>query len=870
MKNFLIYIIVSTMLSITSGLVYAKFYLSPRVKELVQTKATELLGVPVQIHDLRVLILPKLSLAATGVKFVMTDPNLKVDIPKLYIEAPLNRSLFSRTIPFGPVLIRFEDPKINYEVIAKSESQAKPEYITHTQFKFGRDFNVELKINHAKFKMTEVNSRGDIENETSLDPLDLNIDIPGVEKDWIVSLRTQLKMSHPELSLPVDIQGEFSLKDQILSVANAKGSLSGVPFSLSGEQNFPEDMGNWKFHTDVANFAALKKPPNISSLKNLKGSLNADLSAIRVSGKPWQIFGSVNAKSFSADTNLKQDNLVADGTFKLNLESKFSYSGYIKVEQLNVHANFDAIELQRVGIFNKPKSIPLSFDASFVGREQVLNILDFTVIFLNLKTFATGSFGLTQDHPSEVNVHFENPSLIGWEKFFPILGGAPLSGMVTMDSTLREDAEKNWSIDFHPLKLEKLNGNILYKDEVLQMAGPFEINSEVRGIYNFSKPNGQLKLNGTGVFNLSNFQFLASKQALNPLADPSDHGSSFYLPNSKDSRFRLTAQVGHFHTDHITADGLSTDLSFNDQVITGTAKIAKFDAGEINATNLNYNLRRENLTGKVEFKKIDANQLLTSINPNSSGLIKGEASGQISIDATSADFLNHLKANGRINLKNAVIANHSIDDLIDEKLSHIPGVGKPKPPVVNISGAEISVLFGLAESNLNILDFKLLTPARNELQARGSLILNSQNLNLSGTAFLADAPIGGDIRAANSDTQGRFMVPFSLLGTLKKPEVSFAQKTIEEVLRKTLIYTANKLKRGLTGEKEPPAATVSAPVSSTEDPDDVEEQETVATAPPSPITPAPTPTKEPTPPPKPPEDKVQALKNRLQGIFDPK
>ena len=103
-------------------------------------------------------------------------------------------------------------------------------------------------------------------------------------------------------------------------------------------------------------------------------------------------------------------------------------------------------------------------------------------------------------------------------------------------------------------------------------------------------------------------------------------------------------------------------------------------------------------------------------------------------------------------------------------------------PATNINGSEISVLFTLLDSNMNLLDFKLLTPAKNELLAKGILALPSQNINVSGTAYLADAPIGGDIRAANSDAQGRFVVPFALQGNLRKPEASFAQKTIQDLV----------------------------------------------------------------------------------------
>ena len=876
MKNFLIYIVVSTALSITSGLVYAKYYLSPRVKEMVQTKATELLGVPVQIRDLRVLILPKLSLAATGVKFTLTQPNLKVDIAKIYIIAPINRSLFSRTSTLGPIQIRVEDPRINLEILSTTKvdsKKIKDEIVTRTQFKFARDFNIDLKVDRARVKITQVSLKGEIENETTLDPLAFEVQMPGVEKDWNLSLQSQLKMTQPEFSVPVELYGDFSFRDQVLSMVQGNGSVSGIAFSLTGEQKFFEELGNWKLIVDVPDFSKLKVPPRIFQMKNLSGALHADLSAILIRGHAWQLFGDLNTKAFSADFKLNQEDLKIDGPFKFDCESKFSFAESLKVDRFILHSNLDAVEINKVGIFNKPKNIPLSIDVNLVGRDQVINIIDLTLNFLNLKAFANGSFSFAKDHPSEVNLHIDSTSLIGWEKYISIFSSGPLVGELSLDSTLRESTDKDWNIDLHPLKIEKLKGSLKYSstDQKIQFAGPVEVDAEVRGPYDLVNGRSPLTLTGSAKLDFLNFQYLGSKgnstaeikTNLNDSAT-SVNEMGFHFSSSKASKFTFTSQIGHFHSDHIIADGVSSTLNLTEQTITGTAKVAKFGAGELTLTNLNYDLQKEKpeFSGLLDFKKMDANQIISTFDNKSSGILKGEASGLVSFTAPlfdNNDGFAHLKANGRINFKNATLANRGIDDLINEKLSQIPGVGKPKIPAVTMNGSDISVLFTLIDSNMNLLDFKLLTPAKNELLAKGVLTLPSQNLNVSGTAFLVDAPIGGDVRAANSDAQGRFVIPFALQGNLKKPEASFAQKTIQELIKKTFNFVAkretDKLKRSLTGEPPPqptPAAATTATTST--DPDDVEEQET--------------PSEEPKEPAKPAENKIEALKNRLQGIFD--
>jgi hypothetical protein len=156
------------------------------------------------------------------------------------------------------------------------------------------------------------------------------------------------------------------------------------------------------------------------------------------------------------------------------------------------------------------------------------------------------------------------------------------------------------------------------------------------------------------------------------------------------------------------------------------------------------------------------------------------------------DFMSQLRSAGKVNLKNALISSLQIDDIINDKISKIPGIGKQKPVASKGVAAEMWSQFSLAKGILNVLDFRMLTPEKNELLAKGSLEIASKNINLQGTAYLANAPVGGDIKLANSDSQQRFVIPFMLQGNLLKPEASFAQKSIEEILKNTLNYVAKR------------------------------------------------------------------------------
>ncbi len=870
MKNFLIYIVVSSAMSISGGLMYAKYYLSPKVKEMIQQKSSELLGTPVQIRDLRVLILPKISIAATGLKFDLKDPNLKVDIAKIYIEIPLNKSLFNRKIPFGPIRMKVEDPRFNYELRAQASDQKpnKPEFVTRTQFKFGRDFNLELKVERAKIKITQISTEAQFENETSFDPLDFEVNIPGIDKDWSFNVKAKMTRFKPALGLPFEMNGQFTYKDQILSVSPSSGLISGINFSFEGQQNFLENTADWKLVSESSDLSKLSNPPHVEHLKNFKGALKANISASLSSELDWQVFGDLKTKALSADLDFKQEQLELEGPILIDLDSKFSYAKSFRISSLDLNANLNDLEVRNSGFFNKPKQVPMSLMFKLSGQDQIFDVQDFNFDFLTLNAHLDGALSFNKQSATKLHFSIRPTSLSDWEKYFTFFGGAPLSGIFSLDSYINELSENDFDLNIQTLKLERLKGNLQYtsQDHRYQFKGPFDLNAEIKGPYGKLHTKTALSINGSANFKLSQLQSATSQIENSNKSQPTEPapGSSeetpysFYFPKFKSNNFKIDLLASQFQFNRLVAEGLNGSFNLADENINGSAKINKIDSGEIQFKNLVYNYKNElsEFSGEADFSKIDANRFVGQLNSDSGELVKGEASGQLSFRALlpkSEDRLAHFESKGRVHLKNAFISKRGIDDLINEKLAQIPGIGKAKPTGIPM-GSDISMLFNFADSIMNISDFKLLTPGKNELQAKGSIAIPSENLNLEGNAFLADAPIGGDVKLANSDAAGRFRIPFSIQGNLRAPEANFAQNSIQEILKRTLVYVAKKESDKLRGIA-PPEIKVKAddgPV----DPDDVEEQETPAL-----------PTKT-TKAGAEKQDKIEALKNRLQGIFE--
>jgi hypothetical protein len=93
----------------------------------------------------------------------------------------------------------------------------------------------------------------------------------------------------------------------------------------------------------------------------------------------------------------------------------------------------------------------------------------------------------------------------------------------------------------------------------------------------------------------------------------------------------------------------------------------------------------------------------------------------------------------------------------------------------------------------------MISPEKNEIALDGWL-QKDLAVNLHGFAYLAETPIGGSLRAANSDKLGRLIVPIKISGTLKSPSFEIAENAITEMAKKALTLEAGKLQNTLKQE----------------------------------------------------------------------
>ena len=134
--------------------------------------------------------------------------------------------------------------------------------------------------------------------------------------------------------------------------------------------------------------------------------------------------------------------------------------------------------------------------------------------------------------------------------------------------------------------------------------------------------------------------------------------------------------------------------------------------------------------------------------------------------------------------------------------SKVPGLGAQAANFrTGGARAKIDSRFQFNNSVLTLEALNVLTPERNELKLLGTVAIN-KDLNLKGSAFLAQAPVSGSIREANSDTQGRLEFPLTVTGKANAPELNLMSETIERMIQKTAQNEGQKAKKQIQSQAE--------------------------------------------------------------------
>jgi hypothetical protein len=246
------------------------------------------------------------------------------------------------------------------------------------------------------------------------------------------------------------------------------------------------------------------------------------------------------------------------------------------------------------------------------------------------------------------------------------------------------------------------------------------------------------------------------------------------------AQIEMQVNIKNINFNNLQIQNVEWVGSLKNGELKGHASIGHVLGGSLKINDLAMNLTQPGNPAQLslDLEKLNINEALTWKSPSWKDLVKG------TLSATAHVSTQGPQAQGSAHLSEAYVSTLQIDQLINEKLAQIPGLKGKELVKSKGFAADIRSDYEYKNSTLNLKNLVFSTPDKNELKAQGTINTNKE-ANLTGTAFLATAPVGGSIRKANSDADGRFVIPFEIKGNLAHPQISFAQKTVQQMLKNT-------------------------------------------------------------------------------------
>lgn len=269
-------------------------------------------------------------------------------------------------------------------------------------------------------------------------------------------------------------------------------------------------------------------------------------------------------------------------------------------------------------------------------------------------------------------------------------------------------------------------------------------------------------------------------------------------PVARNANVEYRVDLAEFKRGALTASKIAAQGALRQGKFTAQATVGQTFGGKVTLRNLSGSLLESALPvqGIATADGLDLSQMAGFVDKSYASIVKGKLKANSSFqvpDVWSESILASATAKGDAQISNGYLSTATFDGLVNEKLKSIPGLGSNANVSTGGVAAAIRTDFQFANSTAEVKNFVAATPKNDEMRLAGKLGLNF-DADLTGEAHLASAPVAGSVRAANSDPQGRLVVPVRFHGNLKSPQVDIAAHTIEAMLKNTATHEGNKLK----------------------------------------------------------------------------
>lgn len=776
-------------------------YFPPRL-ELFQLKAISPAGMSAQVEQVEVAILPSIG------GFI--NPEKKMGHLSLNIIKPL---------------IEMETPLAALNKEAVPQVSDEPVQVPVPQFP--RDFSAKVTISEG-----ELVYKKSAKQKIEVHKLFLTLASESL-RNYLFQLDSKLNVAMlGETNWSSDIElksDEIKLDKTELSSKLFLLNLAGLHLPMSFSYDLSSAAFNATTKSDL-DFEKIKLPQFLPPGK-WRGVISFDVSAKkdRRSG-PIDMNFDIKSPGVFGDIQMEKDNVKAGGKVSLSVNATGSASlpsvGDIKllVKNVNFKASATQADMKMSKMFYKPVGVKTILEVLGSGNSDSFNLTKFNFLFDKMLVVGSGVVMMNKSKPSQINFKMGKTSLLGLEKYILPLSGQPVDGFVEFSANMVGDIFNFKQLDINPdltleIKQLKFADLIKHSPAVAEKMKSF-IEGALQGTL-----SGQAKIKGrynvAGGIEKSPLTMLAKVQSIIPElklirsktaqgainkdgvgAKPVSVKEEKVFPDWPIAQSAVTdfgLQINKLQYGTATMNDVRFAGSVKGPGLKGDLSITKIFSGSLLAKDITVNLSTNQPDVRINNLKItdlETDQAAQFYNPEWKDLIRGKLNmvGSAFVPNPAKEvFLNHLKSEGQVQMKDAFLSSTSLDDMINKKIAQIPGVGDKNKLNSKGIAANISTQYMLEGKTMKLKEFNFISPEKNELKANGVIGMD-KSINLEGKAFLATAPVGGSLREANSDAQGRFVIPVKITGNLMNPEASFAEETVKQLLAKTVSNETDKLK----------------------------------------------------------------------------
>lgn len=263
---------------------------------------------------------------------------------------------------------------------------------------------------------------------------------------------------------------------------------------------------------------------------------------------------------------------------------------------------------------------------------------------------------------------------------------------------------------------------------------------------------------------------------------------------------RLKINMDELQINHEKIKNIKTLASLHNQKFKVTGSIGNFFGGKLNKLLLKADIGKNqtNFFASTDMQNVQLKRPVNLFLPDFKDQISGISKGNFYINLahpSKDNFLQQTTAQASLKIQRGFISSLKLDRIINKALRKIPGMDKSK---MNSKGALVNIdLFAkYRNSILQLEKLDIINPQRDQLQAKGQLSYPKE-LKLDANLFLNSPEIKASLRAANSDTSGRFILPVQISGSLLDPQLNITGYTLKKLTSNMLKYESQQKTKAL-------------------------------------------------------------------------